>query len=649
MKLFKIVAVGLLVAIAVCVGLVWTVGVPGGIATSALQARFARDTGYRLTIDGRARIGLWPAFRLTMNDVSVEAPGEHAMTERADIDRVRIEMPLRALLSREPKITSVTLDRPVLRLPLLRERAPEQTGTAEDTAGPSNGTMPAIDRVVVTDGTIVFANPRDKVEDRITAINLEAKVDGKAEGNADGGDGYTATGSARAGDHALKLDVRATVPPQATGHSTIPVQLTLEAPTLLLHTITSSAEVRLKKSTVMINGLSGKLGSRPFNGWASVDLAGKPLVKLDLDFQELAVGEPANREAPRPNPRAVVQWSDAPLGFDRLNYVDADIRLSAARMLIGDLRLAPVAIEATLERGVLKTSVQNLGVYDGHASGNLTIDVSRGEPAYTMNTDLDGVRALPMLSGLADFDHLDGKLRAKLAMRSHGASPRAIMAGLAGTAFVNFQDGSVRGLNLAKMIRALTSGSLSGWQAGPDQATDLTQLSASFSVKDGKATTSDIALAGPLVRVTGGGTVDLAARSLDLRVAPKLVMTTEGQGSAATPVGLGVPVAIEGNWSEPRIYLDAAGILNDPDAAYARLRELGQGLFGNGTSGGALGGGLGGSLGETIGGTLGTMIQQGLGNGKPAQPANPEAGEDTPAKDAPSPIDGILKQLFGRH
>ena len=57
-------------------------------------------------------------------------------------------------------------------------------------------------------------------------------------------------------------------------------------------------------------------------------------------------------------------------------------------------------------------------------------------------------------------------------------------------------------------------------------------------------------------------------------------MTTEGQGRAADPVGLGIPVMIEGPWAEPRIYPDMQGILDNPDAAYAKLKEMGKGLFG---------------------------------------------------------------------
>ncbi|MGK3908224.1 hypothetical protein ABI084_15325, partial [Enterococcus faecium] len=49
---------------------------------------------------------------------------------------------------------------------------------------------------------------------------------------------------------------------------------------------------------------------------------------------------------------------------------------------------------------------------------------------------------------------------------------------------------------------------------------------------------------------------------------------------------------IEGPWSSPRIYPDMQGVLDNPDAAYAKLREMGKGLFG--PNGGGLGSMLGG-------------------------------------------------------
>src|SRR6202022_2028633 len=196
-----------------------------------------------------------------------------------------------------------------------------------------------------------------------------------------------------------------------------------------------------------------------------------------------------------------------------------------------------------------------------------------------------------------------------------------------------------------------TSGALSGWQEGKEQATDLTQLSASFRIEKGQATTSDLNLVGPLVRVTGAGTVDLAAQTLAFRVEPKLVMTTEGQGRTSDPVGLGIPVAIDGPWAEPRIYPDVTGILDNPDAVYAKLKEMGKGLFGSGGGlGGLLGGGpdaghgggdkpsdpLGGQLGETLGNLLQQGLGHGLGQGRNI-PAQPAPAPSAPAQSDPAP------------
>jgi AsmA protein len=82
------------------------------------------------------------------------------------------------------------------------------------------------------------------------------------------------------------------------------------------------------------------------------------------------------------------------------------------------------------------------------------------------------------------------------------------------------------------------------------------------------------------VRVTGAGTADLAAKRLEFRVEPKLVLSLEGQGGATDPIGIGVPVVVQGPWGAPRIYPEVAGILENPEAAYTKLREMGAGLFG---------------------------------------------------------------------
>jgi AsmA protein len=615
-----------------------TIGIPSGFVTSAIQARLERETGYRIVIAGATRLGVWPSLNVTVHDVTLADPNDRDVSDRLTVGSVRADIPLQSVLSGHPQISELAIVRPILRVPLLRERNrhidnPSKPATASSDTGAN--AFP-VDYVTISDGAVVFSSPRDHVENRIGGINADVGVG--ADRRID------VAGSARLGEHPLKFTIKATAPALLQQRQNIPVELTLDAPSLLRRPLSGKAEVRLNGSVLMINGLTGALGDGPFNGWASADLSSKPLVKLDLDFQRLGVGTSSrgqvgsadSQQADRP-------WSDEKIDLSGLNYVDAQIRISAAELTIGDARFAPASVDATLGGGVLKAAFSHLGVYEGEADGELGVDVTTNRPTYTLRGDLIGVRALPLLSNLADFDKLDGKMQAKISVRAGGDSQRAILSDLSGTAFVNFQDGAILGLNVAKMIRSLTSGTLSGWQEGKDETTDLTQLGASFRIERGQATTGDLVLVGPLVRMNGAGTVDLAAKSLAFRVEPKLVMTIEGQGGAADPVGLGIPVAVQGPWSAPSIYPDMAGILENPDAAYAKLREMGKGLFGAG------GGGISDQLGGKLGDTLGTLIQQGLGAAATRAPApSPDDPTKPAAPDQQSPMNGILKQLFGR-
>ncbi|MBR1236936.1 AsmA family protein [Bradyrhizobium sp. AUGA SZCCT0182] len=705
---FAVAAIG---AVIVIIALLLVIGIPSGFMTSQIQERVERETGYKLTINGGTRVGLWPSLNITLNDVALQDPKDRDINHRLTAVSIQADVTLASLWSGKPQVTELVIVRPVLNLPLQRERIKDINQPSRPAAA-IKGEAFTIEHVSVTGGTIVFSNLRDRVENKIETINADMTIDADRK--------IRATGNARAGEHALKFDIKAVAPAPPLERQNIPTEFKIDAPGFLHGQLSGKAEVRLNGPVVMINGLTGTLGDGAFNGWASVDTASKPLVKLDLDFQRLdvAMGRGDGGSAAQP-------WSNAAIDLNGLNYIDAQARISAAALNIGDARFAPAAIDVTLNSGVLKTQVSNLGAYDGNTNGDLTIDASTANPSFALRADLNGVRALPLLRSLADFDKLDGRMQTKISVRSTGNSQRAIMAGLQGTAFVVFQDGAIKGLNVAQMIRSLTSGTLSGWQEGKEQSTDLSQLSASFKIDKGQAVTTDLNLVGPLVRMTGVGTIALDTKQIGFRVEPKLVMTTEGQGRANEPVGFGIPVMIEGPWGAPKIYPDMQGILDNPDAAYAKLKEMGKGLFGpngglgtvlgpnSGGIGAALGGLLGGGQGATggqgpaggqgaapgqgagrpgdllsgpLGETIGNLLQQGLSGGlgqglgqgqgqggaagpgaprpnsprsipipgpqptdaEPAAPAAPTAQNDTAPQADSQPMNDVLRQLFNR-
>jgi AsmA protein len=686
MRALKIIGAAIAAVIGV-IALLLVVGVPSGFLTSTIQERVERETGYKLTINGSTKIGLWPSLNVTMKDVTLIDPKDRDVTNRLTAASIEADVTMSSVWSGKPEITELVIVRPVLNLPLQRERA-RDTAAASKPVGSGNSL--SIEHIIVTGGIVVFSNLRDRVESKIDGINVDVTMAADRK--------LRVTGNARTGEHPLKFDVKATVPAAPLERQNIPAEFSLDAPGVLPAALSGKAEARLNGTMLMINGLSGMFGDGAFSGWASVDFASKLQVKLDLDFQRLniamAKSAPTSAKAP---------WSSATIDLAGLNYVDVQARISAAELNLGTTQLAPAAIEASIASGVLKLRVANLGTYGGQTNGDLTIDASAATPSFALQTDLVGVRALPLLQTSTDFDKLDGKMQAKISLRSTGNNQRAIMAGMNGTVFLLFQDGQIRGLNVAQTIRGLTTSTQSGWQENKEQATDLSQLSASFKIDKGQATTYDLNLVGPLLKVSGVGTVDLGTKQIGFRIEPKLVLTTEGQGRTNEPVGFGIPVIIDGPWAEPRMYPEMNGILDNPDQAYAKLREMGKGLFGK--DGAGLGAALGGlmsgiqqpggqpgqpgsalpgtgqnnPLGGDLGATISNLLQQGLGGlsqgglpqpstsrsqgrsipspgSKPApasqaqtaSPPPPAQSEPVPSSQESQPMNDVLRQLFNR-
>jgi AsmA protein len=122
------------------------------------------------------------------------------------------------------------------------------------------------------------------------------------------------------------------------------------------------------------------------------------------------------------------------------------------------------------------------------------------------------------------------------------------MRSLRGSASFNFNDGELKGVNLAQVARTVQA-ALSGQAVGASASTDFAELSSTFTVADGVMATDNLRLLNPFVRLDGQGLVNVGAQTIDMRIAPRAVNNAQGQGGDASIAGLGVPFRITGPWS----------------------------------------------------------------------------------------------------
>ena len=385
-----------------------------------------------------------------------------------------------------------------------------------------------------------------------------------------------------------------------------------------------------KDNIVTINPLRANVRGAVLAGQVSANLANKvPYVVAALAAKTLDVNAMTGTAKSKPSnsgggggssgggKKANAGWSNDKIDFSPLKAVNGKFSISAEQLIYDQVKIAPVTLQATLNAGKLNATLSKFKLYDGTGDVAIAVDASGKTPAQRVKLSLAKFDAYPFLRDAAGFERLQGRGTVSMDLSGYGASQRAIVSALSGNANLEFANGAIRGVNVAKMIRSLGTGVVEGWQGNEAEKTDFASLGATFKVAKGQATTKDLHLVGPLVRMNGAGTVDLPGKTLKFRVDPQLVASLEGQGGKKDMAGLGVPVMIVGPWSHPKFYPDIKGILENPAEAYQRYKEFSKGVKNlpglDGTGAGALSnvikdgrvdkdaliGGIGGLLGGT--------------------------------------------------
>lgn len=273
-------------------------------------------------------------------------------------------------------------------------------------------------------------------------------------------------------------------------------------------------------------------------------------------------------------------WSSAPIDLALLGVADTDAKLRIGKLLFQDIKASNAALTVGLKNKLLKTTFENLQLYEGKGTGFLNVDATKKTPTIGANFGLDGVSALPFLKDAADMDWLAGRAKLALQLATQGSSQLQFVENLNGKADFAFADGALVGFNVAGALRNLGKGQITGLKKAPSEKTDFSEFAASFTITNGVAQNQDLKLTSPLLRVTGAGAVQMPQRTLDYTVKPKLVASLEGQQGATNLNGIEVPVRVTGPWASPKYEPDLKGLLNDPNKVVDTVKQIGKQLKG---------------------------------------------------------------------
>lgn len=294
---------------------------------------------------------------------------------------------------------------------------------------------------------------------------------------------------------------------------------------------------------------------------AKFDVAGfaTPRIGFDLDADQLDLDrfmppEPAAKPGQPPAKPADGGAAEAPIDLSALRDIDARGKLRVGKLKASGIQASDLAVSLVAAKGRVDAAPITASLYQGRldAKAGAVAGAQPDANRYSATVDLKGVAIGPLLRDVADQDLLEGRGNVAMAVTSGGGTVPAIKRGLNGKGALNLRDGAIKGINLGETIRnarSLLQGGRSETKAADStQKTDFTSLDVSFTIKDGVASSNDLDVRSPLLRIGGQGQADIAAGTLDYTVNASVVGTSAGQGGRELEQlrGVTIPVRLTG-------------------------------------------------------------------------------------------------------
>ncbi len=294
-----------------------------------------------------------------------------------------------------------------------------------------------------------------------------------------------------------------------------------------------------------------------------------PVVRAKLDLDAIDLDRylpPASEEkAANDSEKAKASANGSKDPFAALRTLDLQAQASIGKLTVSKAKMRDVVVKVTSKGGVLKVDPMGANLYEGKYQGKITLDARSRTPKVHAVENLTGIQIGPLLKDVLGQDRLLGKGDVRVDIRMVGLFEAEIRKSLSGNGRFIFADSAYKGVNIAKLIRNATGQGGGATQAGDtEERTDFTEMSGSFTARNGVINNPDLKAKSPLLRITGKGDVNLPANTVNYLLTTEIVGSLKGQGGAAADQlsGVPIPVRIKGALDSPSYTPDLKALLN---------------------------------------------------------------------------------------
>ena len=324
--------------------------------------------------------------------------------------------------------------------------------------------------------------------------------------------------------------------------------------------------LELTEQAFALTDVAMRLDDTNFRGSFSVARDEKGTISIDLAGDSIDLGrymEPASDAAAAGGDTVPVE---IPTDLIRALNVRGNLALDSA--LLSGMRFDNVRLGLNVADGNLRMHPISARLFEGSYEGDVRINASGSVPSLSVNENIKGVSLGALAAAMFDAKNVTGTINGAFRLGGRGADLGAIQRDLDGSITMELVDGAFEGTDVwyeLRKARALLR------QEEPPQPTlpartQFSNVRLAGPVTDGVFNNNELFAELPFMQLSGGGTVNLPAATLDYRITARFLDKPEF-ASNATPGELKdftkaqIPIRITGSLADPSVAPDLEGYL----------------------------------------------------------------------------------------
>jgi AsmA protein len=559
----------------------------------AVEAQIRAVTGLELVVGGSIDVSVFPASYVSFHDVGLKGGG--AGEPALSVDVLTANLRLLPLLLRRFEIADVMLLRPHIRVIRSADGQSNWTpfiDTLTRTMKPGADNQLSFSEIRIQDGVLSYLDEANRVSENVGDIDLSlawpsisrsfaatGQFDWRGE-RVDGSNFVAALSGERSGLKArlASAPLKVAFDGAVANRTSLLMEGTLTADSLSLRNalrwtgqappagtggfgrFALRARANMVGASIALTNVNVELDGNVAEGVMTYSNNGRQALQATLaagalDFTPYVSTVRLLAGGQR-------DWNRQLFDLHSLTTTDLDMRLSAAKVIVGKSTLGRTALGANLRAGTLALSIGEAQMYGGIAKGSFNIARSDAVVDVKAQFQFIDVDLLSCASELFGVTKLTGRGNLNVALEATGNSPFGLAQSLDGTAALTGHDGAISGFNVEQLLKRLERRPLSGGGNFRSGSTPYSNLTIALKFSDGVATTEEVRIEGPAARVTLTGTASVPAREYDLKGVASLVSTPNA------PPGFDLPFIIQGPWDDPLIFPEPESLIRrSPGAA----------------------------------------------------------------------------------